>query len=93
MKNTMDQLKQIIAQELDVNIDLAEVDPDASLLEDGLGLDSIAIVELVTLIEERFAIQFGEDDLNMEAFASVRTLSQFIEATKVIEPTKTPAHA
>lgn len=82
MGNTIEQLRHIIAEQLDANIQLSEIDPDVSLLEDGLGLDSIAIVELVTLIEENFAIQFGEDDLNMEAFATVRTLSQFIENTK-----------
>jgi acyl carrier protein len=82
METTIDQLKHLIADELDVNIQLAEIGPDVPLLEDGLGLDSIAIVELITLIEEKFAIEFGEDDLNIDAFANIRTLSQWIEQAK-----------
>jgi len=82
----IDQLKEIIAEELDANIQLAEIEVDTPLLEDGLGLDSIAIVELITLIEERFAIEFSEDDLTMEAFASIRTLSQWIEQKKTPVP-------
>lgn len=82
METTIDRLKHLIANELDVNIQLAEIGPDVPLLEDGLGLDSIAVVELITLIEEKFAVQFSEDDLNMDAFATIRTLSQWIEQTK-----------
>jgi len=82
METTIDQLKHLIANELDVNIQLAEIGPDVPLLEDGLGLDSIAIVELITLIEEKFAVEFSEDELNMEAFANIRTLSQWIEQAK-----------
>ena len=86
MENTIDHLKHLIAEELDVNIQMAEIEPDAPLLEDGLGLDSIAIVELITLIEEKFAVEFDEDDLDMEAFANVRTLSQWIEKHKAPVP-------
>lgn len=86
MENTIDQLKHLIAEELDVRIELAEIELDASLLEDGLGLDSIAIVELITLIEEKFEVEFDEDDLDMEAFANVRTLSQWIEERKTPVP-------
>lgn len=82
MQQTIDQLQQLIAQELDVNIQMSDIDPDTSLLEDGLGLDSIAIVELVTLVEENFQVHFDEEDLNMDAFASVRALSQWIDRKK-----------
>ncbi len=64
----IDRLKQIIANELDVNIRAEEIDSDAPLFEEGLGLDSVVIVEFITLIEERFGFRFSEDDLNMELF-------------------------
>lgn len=72
------QLREMIANKLDLNISTDEVTPDAALFEEGLGLDSIAIVELITLIEDTFEFEFDEDHLNLEAFHDVQTLAEFI---------------
>lgn len=72
------QLKEIIANKLDLNIAAADVTPDAALFEEGLGLDSIAIVELIALVEDEFGFEFDEDHLNLEAFHDVQTLADFI---------------
>lgn len=78
--STIDRLKRIISHQLDIKVDQTEIDSDVSLLEDGLGLDSIAIVELVSLLEENFGLKFEEEDLSMEPFASVRTLANYIDS-------------
>ncbi len=83
MENTIDELKHLIAEKLDMNIKVEDIDADAPLLENGLKLDSLAIVELITLSEENFGIQFGEDDLNMEAFANLRALAGVIVAHRL----------
>ena len=83
MDNIIEELRHLIAEKLDVNLPLEDIDPDAPLLGDGLNLDSLAIVELITLSEEHFDIEFGEDDLNMEAFANLRTLAGVITARRV----------
>jgi acyl carrier protein len=77
-ESTVDRLKHIIAHQLDVNIQLEEIDADAPLFEGGLGLDSIAIMEFITLIEENFGFQFAEDELNMKPFQNLRTLADFV---------------
>jgi acyl carrier protein len=78
VENVITQLKFIITDQLDVNITQDEIDVDTDLFEDGLGLDSIAIVEFITLIEDDFNFEFEEDELNMEAFENLRTLAHFI---------------
>ena len=83
MENIIEELRHLIAEKLDRNITLEEIDPDAPLLGEGLNLDSLAIVELITLSEENFGIEFGEDDLTMEAFANLRTLAGVIAARRV----------
>lgn len=82
LDSTIERLQTIIAERLDVNITREEIGPDSNLLEDGLGLDSIAIVELITLIEEDFGFEFNEDGLDMEAFHTVRTLAAYIESQR-----------
>jgi acyl carrier protein len=41
-------------------------------------LDSMAVVALVTSLEERFAIAIDDDDIDGQTFASVGSLSDFV---------------
>ena len=77
---TIDRLSNLIVQKLDANVRLEDIQPDTALLESGLKLNSLAIVDMITAVEEEFGIQFGEDDLNMDAFASVAALARIIDS-------------
>ena len=81
METIIEQLKTIIADQLDANIKRAEITLEVSLLEDGLGLDSSMLVELVSLVEENFGFQFEEDELDLKIFTNIQTLATFV-ATK-----------
>jgi acyl carrier protein len=74
----IEQLKQIIAEQLDINVQQEEIEADTPLFEEGLGLDSIAIMAFITLIEEHFNFQFDEDELTMEPFQNLHTLADFV---------------
>ena len=74
------QLKTIMAEEQDVNLKVEEIDENASLFEDGLGLDSIAIVELVSLVEQHFGFQFSDAELTPESFNNLNVLADFVSA-------------
>ena len=75
----VDQLKEIIAYKLDVNLNIDEIDENVSLFEDGLGLDSIAIVDLILAIEKEFSLEFGDEELNSRLFNNLSSLAQFIQ--------------
>lgn len=75
----MNQLKEIIAHKLDVNVKLDEIDENVSLYEDGLGLDSIAIVDLIVSIEKGFSISIRDEELNADLFKNLTTLADFIQ--------------
>jgi len=75
----VEQLKEIIAYKLDVNLTIDEIDENVSLFEDGLGLDSIAIVDLILAIEKEFSLEFGDEELNSRLFNNLSTLAQFIQ--------------
>jgi len=74
----MSRLKTLIVDEMDVNLAPGEIADDASFFESGLGLDSIAIVELISLVEEEFGVRFTDEDLVPASFRSVQVLSQVI---------------
>lgn len=78
MENITSRLKNIIANDLDINVDIDSIQDDASLLEDGIGLDSVAVMEFISIIEQKFGLEFSDDELNLEPFKDLQVLSEFI---------------
>jgi len=75
----VEQLKTIIAEELDVNLKAEEIDEHVPLFEGGLGFDSIATVELIALLERHFGIEFSDAELSPETFSNLTVLADFID--------------
>lgn len=81
MSETMDivqQIKHILADDMQLNVVCDEIPDDYSLLESGLGLDSILIAELIARIEDRFGLQFDDRGLDVELFNNLSLLAGFI---------------
>ncbi|MBN1238254.1 MAG: acyl carrier protein [Gammaproteobacteria bacterium] len=76
----IDALKWILADEMDLGLTADQINATVPLLEDGLNLDSIAIVELIAVLEERFAFQFHDADLRTASFANLEALAKVITA-------------
>lgn len=85
VEDTIEQLRHLVVERLDVNLTLADIAPDTPLLSGGLGLDSMAIIELVSLTEQSFGVEFGEDELNIDTFATVRALATVVETLRARE--------
>ncbi len=68
-----------------LNLDTtADIDPDASLHGEGLGLDSIDMLEISLVVAQRYGVKLRADDENNQSiFKSLRTLSAYIEAHRV----------
>ena len=73
------ELKRIIADDLDVNLKFDEIDEKVPLLGEGLALDSIVVVELINLVENRFGFEFEDSELNVESFRNLTALAGVIE--------------
>lgn len=71
-------LKAILAEDLNLNLDKTRIDEHVPLLEDGLGLDSIVLVELIGVVESKFGFQFQDSDLRTASFKNLRTLAETI---------------
>lgn len=61
----------------------ADIEPEAALFNDGLGLDSIDALELAMAISQKYGFQLKSDDSNnTQIFSSLRNLSEHIEANR-----------
>jgi acyl carrier protein len=56
-------------------------DIDEDLLETGM-LDSFALIELLTAIENEFAIQFPLEDIDLDVLRSVRSIASYVESLR-----------
>lgn len=54
--------------------------PDTELFGSLPELDSLALVELITAIEERFDFELDEDDITAEVFGTVESLAAHVDA-------------
>lgn len=73
------KLKEIIVEDLSVNISPDQIRDDISLYEDGIGLDSISIVNFIVTIEKKFDMKFGENEITARLFSNINSLAEFIE--------------
>lgn len=75
------EVAQLIVETLNLeDITAGEIERDAPLFRDGLGLDSIDALELSLGIKQQYGIQLRADDENITAiFASLASLTQYIQ--------------
>jgi acyl carrier protein len=75
------ELARLIVATLKLDQDPAQVSPTAPLYGEGLGLDSIDVLELALAISKAYGVKLRSDDEdNAKIFGSLRSLSQHIQA-------------
>ena len=77
---SLEQIKQVIIEVLKLeDITPADIDDDAPLFGDGLGLDSIDALELGVALQKRYGVTLSDDsEATRRHFSSVRTLAALI---------------
>lgn len=78
--DTKDKLKKILVEDLNLEeLSPEEIDDDAPLFGDGLGLDSLDAVELVVLVQKHFGLEIKDMEEGRSAFQSVAALATYID--------------
>lgn len=74
------ELAQLIVTALNMEINPADIDPQAPLYGEGLGLDSIDILEISLAVSQAYKVKLRSDDAkNQEIFSSLRSLNRHIQ--------------
>ena len=86
MTNLADELKQMIIDVLALeDISIEDINTDAPLFGDGLGLDSIDALELGLALKKRYGIHLNAESADTkEYFKSIQSLVALVEAQKTV---------
>ena len=76
---TYSEVKQKIIETLNLEDIVAdEIDDNAPLFNEGLGLDSVDAIELIIFLDNQYGIKIDNAGESREIFASIKTLTDFI---------------
>ena len=74
----------LLVEALNLEVAADSIDPQAPLYGEGLGLDSIDILEVALVVSQRYGFQLRSDDEdNIRIFTSLASLSEHIAAHRV----------
>lgn len=74
------RIKIIIVETLDLEVDPDEIGSEDLLFGGGIGLNSMATIEIIVGIEKAFEIQVPDEDLRVELFDSVQTMADYVRS-------------
>jgi acyl carrier protein len=75
------ELAELLVKALNLEVAAGDIDPAAPLYGDGLGLDSIDILEIALEVSQRYGFELRSDDENnVRIFASLRSLAAHVAA-------------
>lgn len=84
MEQLINNLKKQITEALNLQeLPLEDFDTDAPLFgEEGIGLDSIDILEIIVLLEKEYGIRLSNPKEGKAIFKSVRTIAEYVQANR-----------
>lgn len=79
MENLIKELKEEIINVLNLeDITPEDIDENASLFGEGLGLDSIDALELIVMLEKNYGIKLDDPSKGKEIFKSIAVMADYV---------------
>ena len=77
------ELTDLIVAALNLEIQAGDIEPEAPLYREGLGLDSIDILEIALAVSKKYGFQLRSDDSdNVKTFSSLRNLNEHVQQNR-----------
>ena len=83
VESLLPEVAELIVSALNLDMSPAEIEPEAPLFGEGLGLDSIDVLEIALVISKRYGFQLRSDSQdNLRIFSSLRALAEHIASQR-----------
>ncbi|MBR3565597.1 MAG: acyl carrier protein [Paludibacteraceae bacterium] len=78
-----EQIKQQVIDALNLDVAIEDFDDNKPLFgEEGLGLDSIDVLELIVLLERNYGIKISDPKEGKQVFTNISTMTDYIEKNR-----------
>jgi acyl carrier protein len=77
--STIDQLKSLLQTQLQLGKAVDRFDARTELFGSLPEFDSMAVVSIVTAIEEQYGVSIADDELTADVFATLGSLTEFVD--------------
>jgi len=77
-QNVESKIKQIIVNDLELDLKGKSLTSETPLLDEGLNLDSVNVLELISLIEEAFGVTIRDEDMSAELIGTIGSLAAYV---------------
>lgn len=75
----MEEVKHILGDVLQLGDRMVYLNADTPLLGNLPELDSMAVVTVITALEDHYGFQIDDDEITAETFATLGSLAEFID--------------
>jgi acyl carrier protein len=76
---TLETVRNLLAETLQLGSRAEKLNAASPLLGSLAELDSIAVVSVITAIEENFEVTVADDEISADTFATLGSLASFVE--------------
>jgi acyl carrier protein len=77
---TFEQVRQIVGDALQLGDRTAKLEPETALLGNIPEFDSMAVVSVITALEDQLGIFVEDDDITGETFETLANLTAFVQS-------------
>lgn len=75
-------MKELLVKTFDLPQSVEEIPDDIAIIGEGLELDSVDVLEIVSQIDRQLGIKIKNEDIKKQAFSSIASLTEFLNAYK-----------
>lgn len=75
----LEEVRTILGESLQLGARAEQLQPQTPLLGNLPELDSLAVVNVITSIEERYGVVIDDDELSADIFENLGSLTAFVE--------------
>jgi acyl carrier protein len=77
------ELAHLLVKTLNLEVLAEDIEPETPLYGEGLGLDSIDMLEIALTVSQQYGVKLrADDEKNHQIFSSLRSLNTFIQANR-----------
>jgi acyl carrier protein len=77
-----EQVRRLVVGKFNLDIEPQDISAEQSLIELGVGVDSVSTLEFIMELEEEFGVSIDESEVDPGVLETVESLSEFILSLK-----------